>query len=100
MLRFFIDNIYLQVGLPVVLEQCKIFEMKGIDPTTYAITFKNAKNVPSQGGLFGDCGVWACIVLYRLAHGKSLHVDDPVQAALAYREQMSRFFYEHRVHSW
>ena len=93
-------RIHVQAGLPVVLEQANVFEMKGIDPTTYAITFKNAKNVPSQGGLFGDCGIWTCIFLYRLAHGKSLDVDNPVQTALAYREHMARFFYQHRVYSW
>ncbi|PWA62759.1 F-box domain-containing protein [Artemisia annua] len=87
-------------GLPVVLEQAKVFKKKGIDPTTYAITFKNEKNVPAQGGLFGDCGIWACIFLYRLSHGKSLDVDNPVQVTLAYREHMSRFFYQHRVYSW
>ena len=74
--------------------------MKGIDPTTYAITFENAVNVPTQGGLFGDCGIWVCIFLYRLAHGKSLDVDNPVQAALAYREHLAEFFLKHRVSSW
>ena len=93
-------RIHVQAGLPVVLKQANVFEMKGIDPTTYVITFKNAKNVPSQGGLFGDCGIWTCIFLYRLAHGKSLDVDNPVQTALAYREHMARFFYQHRVYSW
>ena len=82
----------------MVLDQANVFKMKGIDPTTYEITFNNAKNVPAQGGLFGDCGIWACIFLYRLSHGKSLDVDNPVQAALAYREQMSRLFYQHRVY--
>ncbi|PWA38011.1 F-box domain-containing protein [Artemisia annua] len=64
-------------GLPVVLEQAKVFKKKGIDPSTYAITFKNEKNVPAQG----------CIFLYRLSHGKSLDVDNPVQTALAYPVQ-------------
>ncbi|PWA82328.1 F-box domain-containing protein [Artemisia annua] len=90
----------LEAGLPVVLEQAKVFKKKGIDPSTYAITFKNEKNVPAQGGLFGDCGIWTCIFLYRLSHGKSLDVDNPVQTALAYREHMSSFFYQHRVYSW
>ena len=90
--------IHIQAGLPVVLEQAKVFEQKVIDSTTYAITFKHANKIPSQGGIFGDCGIWACIFLYRLTHGKSLDVDDPVQVALAYREHMSNFFYQHRVH--
>ncbi|PWA89913.1 phospholipase-like protein [Artemisia annua] len=88
----FCMSIFRRAGLPVVLDQAKVFKKKGIDPTTYAITFKNAKKVPAQGGIFGDCGIWACIFLYRLTHGKSLEVDNPVQAALAYRENMSSFF--------
>ncbi|PWA74810.1 F-box domain-containing protein [Artemisia annua] len=77
-------SLYLQTGLPIVLEQAKVFEKKRINPANYAITFKNAHNIPSQGGLFGDCGIWVCIFLYRLAYGKSLEVDNHVQAALAY----------------
>lgn len=56
-----------------------------------------ADKVPKQGGIFGDCGVWVCIFLYRLAFGMSLDVKDPIQAALAYREQMAMFFFRHRV---
>ncbi|PWA85727.1 F-box domain-containing protein [Artemisia annua] len=52
------------------------------------------------GGLFGVCGIWVCIFLYRLAYGKSLEVDNPVQAALAYRERMANLYFKHRVHSW
>ncbi|PWA67860.1 hypothetical protein CTI12_AA239180 [Artemisia annua] len=81
-----------QAGLPIILKQANVFEKKGINPTTYAITFKNAKNVSEQGGLFGDCSIWVCIFLYRLAHGKSLDVHNHVQAALAYREHLARFF--------
>ncbi|GJY18473.1 phospholipase-like protein [Tanacetum coccineum] len=40
----------------------------------------------TEWGVFGDCGIWVCISLYRLANGLSLDVDDPVQIALAYRE--------------
>ena len=90
----------LQVGLPIVLKQANVFESKGINPTKYAITFKTAKNVPEQGGLFGDCGIWVCIFLYRLAHGKTLKVDNPIQTALAYREHLARFFFEHKIPSW
>ena len=77
-----------------------MFEKKRINPATYFITFKNAHNIPSQGGLFGDCGIWVCIWLYRLAYGKSLAVDNPVQTALAYRERMADFYFKHKVHSW
>lgn len=77
-----------------------MFVKKGIDPSKYAISFKNARNIPAQGGLFGDCGIWVCIFLYRLAHGKRLKVENSVQAALAYREHMAKFFFTHRVSSW
>ncbi|GJS24319.1 phospholipase-like protein [Tanacetum coccineum] len=78
----------LKVQLPCVLERANVFQKKGIDPSKYTITFRLADNVPKQGGVYGDCGVWGCILLYRLAHGLSLDVDDPVDVALAYREKM------------
>nr|GEW74803.1 phospholipase-like protein [Tanacetum cinerariifolium] len=46
------------VMLPEVLMQGKIFDQKGIDHTTYNITFANAMKVPKQAGVFGDCGIW------------------------------------------
>ncbi|GKB72589.1 hypothetical protein Tco_0934001 [Tanacetum coccineum] len=76
------------VQLPVVLEHANIFQKNEIDPSKYTITFRLADNVPKQGGIYGDCGVWVCILLYRLAYGLSLDVDDPVDVALAYREKM------------
>nr|GEU87722.1 phospholipase-like protein [Tanacetum cinerariifolium] len=39
-----------QVQLLDVLEQARVFEKKGINPSTYSITFCNANNVPKQGG--------------------------------------------------
>lgn len=56
----------LETRLPELLEQVGVFEQKEIDPKTYKITFSNALNVPKQGGVFDDCGVWLCIFLYRL----------------------------------
>ncbi|GKA52628.1 phospholipase-like protein [Tanacetum coccineum] len=53
----------------------------------------HADHVPKQGRVFGDCGVFLCMFLYRLAHGVPLVVDDPVQAALAYHEKMIRFYF-------
>ncbi|GJZ69751.1 phospholipase-like protein [Tanacetum coccineum] len=78
----------LEERLPVILEGAKVFDKKGIHPSDYTISFKLADNVPKQGGIYGDCGVWVCIFLYRLAHGLSLDVEDPVDVALAYREKM------------
>ncbi|GJS02747.1 phospholipase-like protein [Tanacetum coccineum] len=83
--------------LPKVLELCNVFDKKCIDPNTYRIKFTIADNVPKQGGVFGDCGVWVCIFLYRLAHGISLDVEDPIQTALAYQERMARFYFQHKV---
>ncbi|GJU55535.1 hypothetical protein Tco_1229249 [Tanacetum coccineum] len=66
----------------------KAFDKKGIDPTDYCIRFKLVDSVAKHGGIFGDCGVWVCIFLYRLVHGLSLDVEDPFDVALAYREKM------------
>ena len=81
-----------------MLSRVNLFENKGIDASQYKISFRLADKVPKQAGIFGDCGVWVCIFLYRLSHGKVLHVDDPVDVALAYREQMVRFYYSHRYY--
>ncbi|GJS72599.1 phospholipase-like protein [Tanacetum coccineum] len=87
----------LQERLPGILGATKVFEKKGIDPTDYSIRFKLADPVPKQGGIFGDCGVWVCIFLYRLAHGISLDVEDPIDVALAYREKIVRFYFSHKI---
>ncbi|GJW40155.1 phospholipase-like protein [Tanacetum coccineum] len=65
----------LESKLPVVLQQTGVFASKGTDPTSYSIKFTNAQNVPKQGGVFGDCGVFVCLFLYRLAHGIPLDVE-------------------------
>ncbi|PWA49609.1 phospholipase-like protein [Artemisia annua] len=88
----------LATRLPELLEQVGVFAQKEIDSNTYKITFNNAKNVPKQGGVFDDCGVWLCIFLFRLGNGKLLDVDNPVQVALAYRERLLRFYYKHKIH--
>ena len=38
--------------------------------------------------------------LYRLSHCKSLDVEDPIQAALSYREQLARFYLKYKVVTW
>ncbi|GJY88733.1 hypothetical protein Tco_0503361 [Tanacetum coccineum] len=44
------------------------------------------------------CDYWSGWVrLPRLAYGVPLDVDDPVQTALAYREQMIRFYFQHKM---
>nr|GEY15010.1 phospholipase-like protein [Tanacetum cinerariifolium] len=76
----------LEENIHVVLKETGVFENKNIDPTKYKISFTHADHVPKHGGVFGDCGVFLCMFLYRLAYVVSLVVDDPIQAALAYRE--------------
>ena len=88
----------IQDRLPLVLHRADVFEKKGMDSSQYNITFRLEEKVPKQCGIFGDCGVWVCIFLYRLSHGISLHVDDPVDVAIAYREKMVRFYYNHRYY--
>ncbi|PWA92301.1 phospholipase-like, Aminotransferase-like mobile domain protein [Artemisia annua] len=88
------------VQLPIVLKKTNVFHTKGLDQKTYTISFKNAERVPKQRGIFGDCGIWACFFLYRLSHGKSLDVEDPIQVALSYREQMASFYFKHKVATW
>ena len=61
----------LEVSLPLILHETGVFEQKRIDPENYKIRFRLAQNVPKQGGVFGDCGVFVCMFLYRL-------VIDPV----------------------
>ncbi|GJT66754.1 phospholipase-like protein [Tanacetum coccineum] len=63
-------------------EETGVFVSKGIDPTYYSIKFRHALNVPKQGRVFGDCGIFFCLFLYRLAHGIPLDVEDPIQKAL------------------
>ncbi|GJW16960.1 phospholipase-like protein [Tanacetum coccineum] len=37
------------------------------------------------------------VILKETAHGVPLAIDDPVQAALAYREKMIRFYFQHKM---
>ncbi|GJU71996.1 phospholipase-like protein [Tanacetum coccineum] len=87
----------LEEKIRMVLKETGVFEKKIIDPTKYKISFRHADHVSKQGRVFGDCGVFLCIFLYRLAYCIPLVVDDPVQAALAYREKMIRFYFQHKM---
>ncbi|PWA41755.1 ulp1 protease family, C-terminal catalytic domain-containing protein [Artemisia annua] len=78
------------------LNQCGVLKSKSISIDTYDISYDFAR-VLVQGGLFGDCGVWVCICLYRLCRNEPLEVKDPVQAALAYRERMLDYYWETKV---
>nr|GEU35429.1 phospholipase-like protein [Tanacetum cinerariifolium] len=82
----------LEENIHVVLKETGVFENKNIDPTKYKISFTHANHVPKHGGVFGDCSVFLCMFLYRLAYVVSLVVDDPIQDVLAYRENFSLLF--------
>ncbi|GJR12005.1 phospholipase-like, aminotransferase-like mobile domain protein [Tanacetum coccineum] len=87
----------LETKMPVLLHRTGVFASKGINPNSYSIKFSQEQNVPQQDGLFGDCGVFVCLFLYRLAHGIPLAVEDSIQMALAYREKMVKFYFKHKI---
>ncbi|GJT37286.1 hypothetical protein Tco_0937151 [Tanacetum coccineum] len=68
----------LEEKILVVLKETGVFEKKNIDPTKYKISFRQADPVPKQGGVFGDCGVFLCMFLYRLTYSVPLAIDDLV----------------------
>ncbi|GJW02135.1 hypothetical protein Tco_1560991 [Tanacetum coccineum] len=78
----------LATKLLVVLQQTGVFASKRINPTSYSIMFSHAQNIPKQGRVFGDYGMFVCLILYRLDPRIPLDVEDPIQTALAYREKM------------
>ncbi|GJZ29882.1 ulp1 protease family, C-terminal catalytic domain-containing protein [Tanacetum coccineum] len=79
------------------LDNAEVFEKKNIDKLKYSITFRYADGVPLQGGLYGDCGIWVCVFLYRLSHNIPLEVDDPISFALAYRIRMIEFYWKYKM---
>ncbi|PWA83744.1 hypothetical protein CTI12_AA165460 [Artemisia annua] len=83
--------------LPLYLYESEVLEKKNIDPSSYYITFRWAQNLPIQGPTYGDCGVWLCIFLYRLTHQLSLDASDPLEVALAYREQLTSFYWKYKM---
>ncbi|PWA64404.1 phospholipase-like protein [Artemisia annua] len=81
--------------LSIYLDQQGILESKSISAKDYKITYQYPA-VPEQAQLYGDCGVWVCIIMYRLCHNQPLDVDDPLQIALAYLERMLEYFWKHK----
>ncbi|GJY55855.1 phospholipase-like protein [Tanacetum coccineum] len=64
------------------------------------ITFEFSNHAPKQVSLYGDCGVWVCIMMYRLANGLSMDFPPgPIQTALAYREKMTSYFWKYKITS-
>ncbi|GJW85588.1 reverse transcriptase domain-containing protein [Tanacetum coccineum] len=82
--------------LTLYLNEHGVLQSKGILVENYEITYLFL-NVVEQSDLFGDCGVWVCIYLYRLSRKKPLTFGDPLQLALAYRESMLQYFWKHKV---
>nr|GEY90189.1 phospholipase-like protein [Tanacetum cinerariifolium] len=83
---------------PVKIDQWRLvclLAKEMIPPTT--VLSLGIQNVPKQGGVFGDYGVFVCLFLYRLAHGIPLDVEDPIQTVLAYREKKINFFFDHKI---
>ena len=74
-----------------------MFDKNKIVKEDYSISFQYADGVPIQGGLHGDCGLWVCILLYRLSHKIPLDVDDPISFVLAYRERLIDFFWKYKI---
>ncbi|GJS03836.1 phospholipase-like protein [Tanacetum coccineum] len=87
----------LQFQIPLFLDNAEVFEKKNIVKDDYSISFQYADGVPIQGGLYGDCGLWVCIFLYRLSHNIPLEVDDPISFALAYRERLIEFYWKYKM---
>ena len=80
-----------QTQLPIYLIKSEVMVKRRMDPDSYHVSFRYATNVPKQGGLYGDCGIWVIILLYRLSQNRPFNFRKPDQAALAYREHLTAF---------
>lgn len=74
-----------------------VLHAKGIDPDGYQVTVRRSTDAPKQGCSYGDCGVWVCILLYRLGHNMSIKVERPANAGIAYRERMADYFWKYKI---
>ncbi|GKA01775.1 ulp1 protease family, C-terminal catalytic domain-containing protein [Tanacetum coccineum] len=63
--------------IPKLLIQTEVMEKKNIDPTNYFISYWYVVNVPRQGNVLGDCGIWVMKHLYRLLNNLPLEVSNP-----------------------
>ncbi|GKB61806.1 phospholipase-like protein [Tanacetum coccineum] len=83
--------------LPLFLDKIGVLKRKGLVVGDYKITYKFEEKVPHQGSVYGDCGVWVCLLLYILTHKLPLVFGDPLQVALAYRERVLGYFWKYKV---
>ncbi|GKE06509.1 phospholipase-like protein [Tanacetum coccineum] len=95
-----VEKVYFPVNEPKehwCLAQLEIRTGVGISADHYKITY-NYASVPFQASLYGDCGIWVCIFIYRLCRNLPMAVDkDPLETVLAYRERMLEFFWNHKI---
>ncbi|GKB85783.1 phospholipase-like protein [Tanacetum coccineum] len=69
----------------------------GVETHHFLLELRQKLGVPLQGGLYGDCGLWVCIFLYRLSHNIPLEVDDSSTVALAWRERIFDFYWRYKI---
>ncbi|GJX42662.1 phospholipase-like protein [Tanacetum coccineum] len=67
------------VELHLRTDKIGVLKRKGLVVGDYKITYKFDEKVPHQGSVYGDCGVWVCLLLYRLTHKLPLVFCDPLQ---------------------
>ncbi|GKD38122.1 hypothetical protein Tco_1258329 [Tanacetum coccineum] len=78
--------------LPLFLDKIRVLKSKGLLVGEYNITYQFEEKITHQAAVYGDCGVWVCLLLYRLTHKLPLVFGDPIQVAIAYRERMLAYF--------
>ncbi|PWA38600.1 phospholipase-like protein [Artemisia annua] len=83
--------------LPLFLNESGVLQSKGISVGSYEITFNFSKSVPCQAAVYGDCGIWVCLLLHGLTNDIPLVFGNPLQVAIAYRERMVAYFWKHKV---
>ncbi|GKC60237.1 ulp1 protease family, C-terminal catalytic domain-containing protein [Tanacetum coccineum] len=69
----------------------------GVETRHFWLEVRQKLGVPLQGRLYGDCGLWVCIFLYRLSHNIPLEVDDSSTVALAWRECIIDFYWRYKI---
>ncbi|GJX19024.1 phospholipase-like protein [Tanacetum coccineum] len=82
--------------LTLYLNEHGVLQSNDISVENYEITYLFLK-VVKQADLFGDCGVWVCIYLYRLSRKQPLIFSDPLQTSLSYRECILQYFWNRKV---
>ncbi|XP_071691474.1 uncharacterized protein [Rutidosis leptorrhynchoides] len=87
----------IRTSLPDFLEVSGVFDRLGLNKGSYTISFRShpQKETAQQRSMFGDCGVFVCMFMYRLAFNMPVNTSlDTVEVALWYRESLLSLFYE------